>query len=669
MNEVKVNGKTGQVAVITEGTGPLASRVHVYDPGGYKINYKTGQVAVLGPSGQYEVMDLAPDQVAALSSPEALLRKDTGGIGMISEGTPITSQGESAIRGLQQGVTFGTSDEIAGATHALLAGLTGEKVPNQQNPVTGEMGGAGQAYLRGAYEDRERNKAAKDSNPRTFKGALYGGALLPSMAMPANTLAQAGASGAAQGGLLGLGMANTEDPAALLKSGGIGAAGGATLGLLMKGLYDVAFTHNSPTGLAYAALDESTPGGIMNMRVRPGSAPAELDPAMANNLRGAASMNSAAAGEAIPAARARMENVNNAIINEIGNRLSPEDAAAAQIRLVQEAQARNQAAYHGPGGAYSNPARVGLTPEITQRPSFQEALGAVEARAADEWPPRNVDPTDLGALDIDLIDRALQQAQHAATTSHGDTSAAALAAQARIPTRGEVAGAVRGVADQAFPELATARAGAAESFGVEQALETSRRWIRSNVSPEQVGAEFAAMSPQEQQVAVAGIATDIRNILNTKTARANLGQVFDRLGIAEKLRNIGVADEFIDRVVAGGQGARSVLDALEGGSMTARNLAFKDAMEPTFNQVKSGDLVAGAVMNSPAVTLALPILRGVGDRAKQGAAAEIIQALTTPGSAGITGLINRAPQTWGGLLNAPFRTGGALLGTEFAVPR
>jgi hypothetical protein len=664
MNEVKVNGKTGQVAVITEGTGPLASRVHVYDPGGYKINYQTGQVAVLGPSGQYEVMDLAPDQVAALSSPEALLRKDTGGVGMISSGTPITSQGESALRGLQQGLTFGTSDEIAGATHALMAGLSGEKVPNQQNPVTGEMGGAGQAYLRGATQDRERNEAAKESNPRSYKGAFYGGALLPGMAMPANTLAQAGASGAAQGGLLGLGMANTEDPAALLKSGGIGAAGGAAAGLLMKGLYDVAFTHNSPTGLAYAALDESTPGGILNMRVRPGSAPAELDPAMANNLRGAASMNSAAAGEAIPAARTRMENVNNAIVDQVNRQLSPEDAALMLQRIQQEAQTQNQAAY---AAANASPTRVGLTPETTSRPVFQEAMVSANAAAQNELPPRAVDPTNLGVRDIDLIDRVLQSTQRAAGEAHGDPSIAAQTAKALIPVRGEVADTVRTVADQAFPELAAARTQAAQSFAVERAIETGGRWLTSNTSPEEVATQFAAMSPREQQGALAAFATDIKNTLGTKTARANLGNFFEKNAVAQKLQAVGVPENVIQRIVQGGQGARSVLDALEGGSMTARNIAFKDAMEPTFSQVKSGDLMAGAVMNSPAVTLALPVLRGLGDRAKQGAAAEIIQALTTPGSAGITGLINRAPQTWGGLLNAPFRTGGALLGAEFGA--
>jgi hypothetical protein len=238
-----------------------------------------------------------------------------------------------------------------------------------------------------------------------------------------------------------------------------------------------------------------------------------------------------------------------------------------------------------------------------------------------------------------------------------------------IPARGEVADTVRTVADQAFPELAAARTQAAASFAQERAVETGGRWLTSTTSPEEVAAQFAQMSQPEQQAALASFATDIKNTLGTKTARANLGNFFEKNAVAQKLQAVGVPEQIVQRIVQGGQGARSVLDALEGGSMTARNIAFKEAMEPTFSQVKSGDLVAGAVMNSPGVSLALPLLRGLGERSKQGAAAEIINALTTPGSAGIAGLINRAPQTWGGILNAPFRTGGSLLGADFAGSR
>lgn len=675
---VKVNSQTGQVAIL-RGDG-----WHVYSPGMYKISPQTGQIAVLDAKASgYEIHD-APDAISKLNSPEGILARSAGSAGMgggpvaqpftsvggqpVQPDTPGTtqgaSQGESALRGAAQGITLGTSDEIGGSAGALVNSLMNNQVPiDPAHPVTGGMSnGFGANYLSQVGQERELNQAAKENNPKSYKGSFFAGALLPSLAMSANTMLQAGGSGAVQGGLLGAGLSDTQDLKKLLLSGGGGAAGGALLGAGMRGLQSVALDSNTPSGLAYNALSASAPGGdIGNIVTRPSSAPAELDPAMANLLRTAGSMNGDAAAVAIPAARDRMGNVNQAIIQRVGTDLSPLDAGALGETLGNQAQVNNAANY---AAANASPVRVGLTPNVTDRPSFQDALRAAAAAAADENPPRQIDVTNLGARDIDLIDRMLQGAQRSATESRGDTSAAAQIAKALIPTRGQVAGDVRNVADAAFPELQHARAGAAEAFGLQDAIDTGRTWLASSKSAEQVGAEFNALDPNQQQAALAGFATDIRNTLGTKTARANLGQVFEKTALADKLRNVGMPDDVIDNIVRGGSGARDVLNALEGGSMTARNIAGKEALQSTLSGIKPGDITAGAVTGSPLVTAALPIMRNIGGRSEREAAALIVNALTQPGGRALASIVNRAPQTWGGLLNSIPRTTGGLLGTQ-----
>lgn len=671
---VKVNPDTGQVAV------KRGDSWHIYDRTLVKINQQTGQLAV--PDAQasgYEIHD-APDSVSLLSRSRNAMSIQDPLAGIQPQTNPADfsnalhtsaaqpslpndradGQGESALRALSQGISFTTQDEINAAVQGLMGKAFGVQSPIDPNhPVTGGMDSGFVANYRNAAKDeRAANTAAKESNPKTYKSALFAGALLPSLAMPARTVLQAGLSGAVQGGILGAGSTDQEDLRKVLFNTGLGAGTGGLLGAGTRALQAAAFDTNTPSGLAYNALNAASEGDPGNIQVRPSSAPAETDPRMAELLRAAGSVNGPAASAAIPGARARMAGVNDAIFNEINNQLSPDDAALLLERIQQNAQTANNAAYTA---ARANPTRVGLVPEITQRPSFQEALQGAQAHAADEWPPRQVDPTDLGSIDMELIDKALSRSQRLAGQTHGVDSQAALNQQMRIDTRGEVQNAVRQVADQAYPELAQARQGAAEAFGLENAVETAGGWFKSTTSAEQVGHEFNQMTPGEQQAALAKFATDLRNTLSTKTARQNISLTFEKYGVADKLLNLGVPQETIDAITRGGSGARQMLDALVSGSMTARNLATKEAMQSTLSSVKPGDITAGAVTGSPAVTAALPILRNIGDNATREAAARLVNALVTPGGRGLVSIINRAPQSWGGLLNAVPRTAGSLL--------
>lgn len=662
---LKLNPQTGQIAVQQPD-----GQWHVYDKGTYKTNPMNGQIAIpkFSQDGKasYE-LHTAPDVVNKLYQPEAL-GPGLGGPGSTSQSGSNIGGGEAALRGLDQGLTYGLSDEIGAEAGAGVRSMMGDQSAIDPNhPVTGGMsGGFSAAYQNLIKDERQKLAQAGESHPQLYKGTKFVSSFVPFLASMPASIGQAARMGAGQGGMLAFGNADTQDPRQALKQTAFGSGGGALLGAASQAVFPAIMADTTPSGIAYRALDETANAsgrdGIGGIQVRPSAAPAELDPAMADLLRTAASKNGAASAAAIPAAQARLANVNQAIIGEVGNRLSPEDAAAAQLRIVQEGQTANHAAYQT---AHANPTILGFGPHITTRPSFNEALTAVRARAADEYPPRTVDPTNLSALDTDLIDRSLQRAQNAATESHGNVTQEALNSQARIPTRGEVANHVRTMADIAYPELTTARAAAATNFARETALETSRTWLRPGVSPEQVHTEFNAMNPEQQQVALAGVATDLRNMLNTKTARANLGAVFEKIGLAEKLGHLGVPTQTIEQMVRGGGGARAVLDALQGGSMTARNLAGAKALQSTLSGIKSGDLTAAAVLRSKTAAVGLPFMRALGARSERQGAGLLVDALSSLGPDGLANIYNNAPQTWGGLLSQPGAYGGSLLGQQY----
>ena len=664
-NSVTVNPTTGQIAILRD------DGWHIYDPGMYAVNQKTGQIAIPdAKTKSYEIHDV-PGVVTKLGSPDAILARQTGQLGTaptgLSQGEPAPDVGTSLARQTGNALSFGVGPLASTEGAALANTINGVPAPvDPQHPVTGGMTTGFGANMRNIYPQvRQEYESDFTTNPLTSKLALAGGSLLAGSAMGAKTLWDNVLSGAGQGGLLSYGFSDATNPKSALLNTLIGMGGGAAGGAAGSAVSRV-LSELTPSGLAYKSLAAAAPteGDIGSIQVRPSSMPAELDPGMTGLLQTAGQKNGAAAAEAIPAVRDRLAAVNDAIVGKVNSELSPEDAALLGQRITDQAKVTNRANY---AAAYANPATVGLTPEITTRPSFNDALVAAKAAAADEYPPRTLDPTNLTAKDIDLIDRVLSSTQKAATDSRGDTSTAAQVAKATIPTRGEVANDVRSVADSTFPELAKARAGAEEAFGLKDAIDLGGTWLSSGKSAEQVGVEFRKLTPAQQNTALAGFATDIRNMLSTKTAKANLGQVFERTGLADKLREIGISDDVVMAITKGGQGAKNALAALEGGSMTARNLAGAQAMRSAFSNVNPSDFVAGALMGRGsrpvqiASSIAFPFLRGMTARAERNAAGEIVNALTTPGAAGLANVINRAPQANGSLLTTPFRVGGGLL--------
>lgn len=658
MSNVKVNSKTGQVA-IARGTEPRADAVSIYNAGEYKFNPLTNQVAIPTPDGKYEIHDLTPDQTSALQSPDAIYRRQAGMVGS-GVGEKTTGEGESAIRGAQQGVTFNLADEIGAATAAALAKMNGDQVAKDpEHPVTGGMANDyWSQYLNQVKGTRADNKAALESNPKIFKSTRLAGSIIPSMAIPASTAPAAIFGGAAQGAIQGAGGADTQDLKRILLESAIGAGGGAIGGALGAAGNKI-FAANTPSGMAYNTIDQASPNGIRNLAeeaAQAGGSPAEQSAVLADTLKSYAAQAPRQAEALVEPAQQRMAAVNQGAVDQVDRLLSPQNAPLYRQAVQDASQQANNAAYRA---AENAPWTVSLPPELTNRPSFQEALRAAQAAAADEFPPRTVDVNNLSARDINIIDKILQSTQRAATELRGDPSPAAQATKALIPTRGEIADQVRNIADTNFPPLAAARSQAQEGFAVQSAVDAGSSALAPAREAVEVAAEYAALqTPAQREAYRVGMATKLRAMLASKGESSNVGQVFDKTGLADKLIAVGFPQEAVDRIVQGGVSARAVLNALQGGSDTARKLMAAEAGKHPLSKIKPIDLILGAVGNV-ATMGGVKVANEAGKGLERGAARNVVEALASQGPDALRGLIFNAPQSAAPLFNILSRSAGS----------
>lgn len=158
-----------------------------------------------------------------------------------AQGLPETSQLESGLRGLAQGVSLGFADELAGGAEALgelaMGGKSLSKFPD--------------IYKQKRDESRALYEEAKAANPKTYMGSEIGGgiatAFVPGLgALNAAKGAQIGTvigKGALQGAVTGLGGSSADDvkemAADTAMGGTLGAVGGGigyNLGKLASGV-------------------------------------------------------------------------------------------------------------------------------------------------------------------------------------------------------------------------------------------------------------------------------------------------------------------------------------------------------------------------------------------------------------------------------------------------
>lgn len=649
MSNIRVNSKTGQVAIAAEGTGPQQSNVRVFDPGMYKLNLKTRQVAIPVGNGKYEIHDLRPDQVSALSTPDAIYARQTGGLN--SQGSYAPSAMESFIRGAGQGVTLNTGDEIGGLAGATVRKAMGDTAPVDPNhPVTGGMSSNfGALYNSSVGQERAKLQGDLSTNPKIFKTGRLAGSLIPSAALPAGKFSSAMGFGALQGGIAGAGNANTNNIDDILTQaaigGGAGAAGGALSALGTK-----IFAANTPSGMAYNAIDQASPEGIgplAQATAANGGAPAEQSAVLADTLRNFSEQAPNEAAAAVAPAQARMAAVNDQAVQQVDSLLSPENAVLYLKGVKDAARAANGPAYDV---AHASPVRIGLPKEVQAQPVFQDAMKAAQEAASNELPPRNIDASNLSAQDIDLIDRMLQTMKKTATESAGDTSASAIKAKATLPAVSQRAADTRYVADQAFPELATARQGAQQAFAVQTALKNGGQALAPGREAVEIAAEYSALSPPEQEAYRVGIATKLRAMLAQKGSAANAGQVFDKTGLADKLVAVGFPQATVDKIVKGGMSARAVLNALQGGSDTAQKLLAAEAGKSPLSKITARDLMLAALTNIPTMG-GVKIANVMGSAAEKGAARNVVEALASQGPQQLQSLIRLAPQSSAPLFN------------------
>jgi len=657
MNPVKVNSKTGQIAV-ARGTEPRADAVTIYNPGEYKINPMKGQIAIPTPDGKYEIHALTPEQSSALMSPDALLRRQTGMVGS-GVGEKTTGEGESALRGAQQGVTLNLSDEIGGLTSAAMANAQGRPIAKDpQHPVTGGMTTDLLAqYLNQVQGERADNQAALESSPKIFKSAQLAGSIIPSAALPAARALPAIGFGAAQGAVQGAGGADTQDLKGILFNTMIGAGGGAAGGAMGSAANKI-FAANTPSGMAFNAIDQASPNGIKALAgetAQAGGSAAEHSPVLADVLRNYSEQAPKTAASLVGPAASRMAQVNKQAVGEVDRMLSPENAILYLKNVKQAAKAANGPAYDA---ARASPVRVGLPMEVQNQPVFKDALKAAQSAAENEFPPRQIDPANLSAGDIDLVDRMLRTMKAAAEKSQGDTSEAAIKAQATLPAVAQRQADTRFVADQAFPELKTARDQAAVALQKQEALKLGGQALAPGREAVEIAAEYSALSPHQQEAYRVGIATKLRAMLASKGSASNVGQVFDKTGLADKLVAVGFPQETVDKIVKGGMSARSVLNALTEGSDTAQKLLAAEAGKSPLSKIKPMDLVLAAVGNI-ATMGGVKVANEVGKKTEQGAAKRVVEALAAQGPDALKGLIFNSPQSAAAIFNVLARTGGA----------
>lgn len=642
MDGVKTNPQTGQIAV-AQPDGSWA----VYEKGQYKTNAQ-GQVAVPAQGG-WQILG-APRQ-AALAPNDQGFEKFAGPMG--SGGSPDVSVYGSAGEGLIKGGGMGWADEIGAATAAAMEPSRAEYRGMQAGRSAYQPSTFGSRYDEGVNAARAIDKAAADAHPVAYGAGTMAGSLPGALALPSRTALQAAGSGALGGATFMAGASDAPTLEGRVKAGLGGAAFGAALGA-GGSMIGKAIASNTPTGIAAKVIDDANPSGLGPLVARTeriGMPPAAIDPVLADILKTAATKNPKAAVQAIPGAKANMAATNQKMFDQIDTLLSPENGPLLQKAIKEAARGTNSAAYMDAHATNMGGGVVGMLPEDSARPVIQEALEIAQKLASNEKPPRTIDPGNLTAKDLDIVQRTLGKALEGAKTATASTVDKML-----VGPRGEAHNLVMDLINQAAPKVAEAEAGAKNAFMLQKAIDAGKKWFMPSKSSAEVAEEFANLPPDQQQAALSGFATSLKNVLGNKNAKANLALMFEKLGLKEKLESLGFPARNIDEITAAGQGSRNVLDALQGGSDTARKLSAAKSLEAPIGQIKNTDILTAGLFKNPFLAAVLPGARALGDKITESAAGHVVRALTDPQA--LVDLARSSPQAYRQLLMGLLQSAG-----------
>lgn len=457
--------------------------------------------------------------------------------------------------------------------------------------------------------------------------------------------------GAAEGGISAYGETTGNDMQAVKDvalGAGIGAAGGAA-GYGLGKIFEKFTARGLAAGTIQKALDGNVDELIAESK-RLGIAPAELDEVLREVVRGQAAKNPTAATALVPEAQSRLAAANTQTVDDVNRLVSPENASKLIADLQKKGQALGKSGY---GAAYANPSTVALLPEVANNPAMADAIAAAQKLAAAQG--RQFDITNLTVQDMDAMQRALSTASSRMFQSTPENTLLG-------PVYDDLAGSINDMAGNMAPELAETQAKYAAVKGAQEAVELGKKALDPSKEFVEVAEEFANLAPEAQEAYRAGLATRLRTLLQQKSPTANAGNVFNKEAIIEKLKAVGFPDEAIDDIIKRGQGARGVVDALQGGSDTARKLAAAKASESPLTQLTPMDVVAAGV--HPASIGIFPALRAAGSAQERKAAEMVLNALTEQSGLGLSRLFRGAPQR----LTPALGLAGAV-GASAATPR
>ena len=483
-------------------------------------------------------------------------------------------EGGSVADPLAQGLSFGFSDEIAGALGSIPASFS------LNDSFTDKLSGIPDAYRGIRDAARENNAAFSERNPKTALAANLAGGLATGGAgltrAGVNTVSGLAKSGAAAGAVGGFGASE----------GGVqehvqGTATGAAVGGLLApalpalggALGRLTASPNQATSRFETLLkrDDLTPEKLQS-RLDELGPEATIADAGGPNIRAAAETMAQMPGRAMQQANDLIETrqagqagrINTALDEALGNGQSlfqAEQSIAENLR-TQSAPLYRQ--------AYQQP--ITITPEIRDiltRPATKKALARAQEMAANEGEFFAIDmqsgivPTKV----LDYVKRGLDDIVDGNTDIRGATNN-----EGRIV--GNLSRTLRGEMDKQNDTYAQARA----VFGGEKqnqiALKEGQKFLRENA--ERTEFNLSGKSESEREMFRLGALQALRDrVMNKSDTADSVKAVFSSPGLREKIRAIvpdeAAYDALVQKMEAEAQFFRTGTQML-GNSATARRL-------------------------------------------------------------------------------------------------
>lgn len=535
---------------------------------------------------------------------------------------------DAMARGAAQGFTANFSDEMRGLVEA--GGANPDDPASLSKLVTGALKywtgdkDAKKHYDEAVARERGLNKTSEEQHPVTSTLGAVGGALaLPigagaqAATLPTRMLAGAG-TGAVLGGVGGVGSG--EGAADSIARGGIGAVAGGALGAaapaVIEGLVQGGRAVATPVANAVRGIRDPEGEAARRIAVAQSrdvladpNAVSRLTPEefAASNQSGGPAVNMDLGGDMTRAlARSsantspegrgvldrtindRFEGQSSRVNTWLRDTFHYPDADAQQQAIEQVSKTINRPAY---AKAYQEGDREIMTPgmqELLGSPAVVDAMKSAATKGKDRAitqgygafnPGVTVEngvvtfrkgqggaPTYPNLAFWDATKRELDDAANAAGRRGEKGQAGVL---------GDLAKQLRGELDTEVPSYAGARAGAAQFFGAENALEAGQKYVTQNFAEGETRRALSKMSPTERQLFQDGFVSRFTETLDKVGDRRTIvNKIAESPAAREKLR-IALGTDKANQLEAGLR-VEGIMDlargAVQGNSTTARQL-------------------------------------------------------------------------------------------------